>query len=349
MDKFSADDSIETNLRSIYLLGANTATYKFALTKSLLDLKGTNSTFISLDDLTPIFAHHLLEHVKSGKKQNTSKNGSKLISALYDHLQENLTLEQTLQVVRAEGFKYVLDAFHNLPKQSKSIPFFDKALNGKKQGIILTDELYDIFESDNYDNFQEEVEGRWNLVESAWGEQADIRVQYDNVTQELFYLKPISNNAYMSNYKRKPLTPLRRPLNGYQKGKCFYCNQHIDIASNKEATCQVDHFLPHSLMHKSRYDLQLDEIWNLVLACKQCNGFSEKGARLPAKEFLAKLARRNEYLIESNLPIKETIIAQCGRTPTARKDFLNKRYLACIDTSNTKVPWSPKLIYDVDF
>ena len=85
------------------------------------------------------------------------------------------------------------------------------------------------------------------------------------------------------------------------------------------------------------------------MACKQCNSFSEKGARLAAKEFLAKLARRNEYLIESNLPIKETIIAQCGRTPTARKDFLNKRYLACIDISNTKVPWSPKLIYDVDF
>ena len=129
MERFSADDSIETNLRSIYLLGANTATYKFALTKSLLDLKGTESTFVSLDDLTPIFAHHLLEHVKSDKKQNTSKNGSKLISALYDHLQENLTLEQMLQVVRAEGFKYVLDAFHNLQKQSKSIPFFDKALN----------------------------------------------------------------------------------------------------------------------------------------------------------------------------------------------------------------------------
>lgn len=209
--------------------------------------------------------------------------------------------------------------------------------------------MYDIFESENYDNFQQEVEGRWNLVESAWGEQTAIRVQYDPETQELFYLRPISNNAYMSNYKRKALTPLRRPLNGYQKGKCFYCNQHIDIASNKEATCQVDHFLPHFLMHKSRYDLQLDEIWNLVLACKQCNGFSEKGGRLPAKEFLAKLARRNEYLIESNLPIKETIIDQCGKTPIARENFLNKRYVACIDISNTKVPWSPKLIYDVDF
>ena len=39
-----------------------------------------------------------------------------------------------------------------------------------------------------------------------------------------------------------------------------------------------------------------DRIWNLVLACQQCN--SEKGDRIPAEICLSKLRERNARLLE---------------------------------------------------
>lgn len=349
MKSFNSDGTLETSLRSIYLLGANTATYKFALIQSLLDLKGTNKTFVSLDDLTLIYANHLLRHIKTGNKQINRAGGSPIIHAIHDYSKGNLSDSTMLNIVRIEGFKCVIDALHNLPKKQKAIPLYQKHIQDNKQGLILTDEIFKIFSSSDYDNFKNEVESRWTLVETVWGEQDIFRISFDRDTQEMYYLKRMSNEEYLSSYIRKPLTHLRNPFNGYQKGKCFYCNRHIDIESNSEHTCQVDHFLPHHLMRKTEYQLDLDEIWNLVLSCKECNGFSEKGGRMPSKNLLPKLADRNEYLIESHLPIKETIISICGKTRKARHDFLNKRYELCKTIKGTYSVWSPSFIYAPDF
>ena len=69
-NKFLFDDNtLETQFRSIHLLGVNTATYKFSLAQALLSYHNNNQIFISLNDLTPKFAYYLLEHVKSGKRQ----------------------------------------------------------------------------------------------------------------------------------------------------------------------------------------------------------------------------------------------------------------------------------------
>jgi hypothetical protein len=71
-------------------------------------------------------------------------------------------------------------------------------------------------------------------------------------------------------------------------------------------------------------DLGVDAVWNLVLACPDCN--CEKAALLPSRESLAKLLRRNEYYIASNHPIKPRLIQQMGRTVEARTAFLNRQY-----------------------
>lgn len=52
---FSNDDTSETQFRSIYLLSANTATYKFSLTQALLSHQNSDQSFVTLDDLTPKF------------------------------------------------------------------------------------------------------------------------------------------------------------------------------------------------------------------------------------------------------------------------------------------------------
>jgi hypothetical protein len=64
-----------------------------------------------------------------------------------------------------------------------------------------------------------------------------------------------------------------------------------------------------------------------VLACQTCNrGAQGKFAQLPVRRLLERLHTRNEYLIGSNHPLKETLIAQTGRDVAARTDFLRTMY-----------------------
>lgn len=349
MKTYTSDNSLANHFRSIFLIGANTATYKFAFAKSLLELKNQNTTFISLDDLSPIYAKHLIQHIQTGKRQIQGKGTAKLLNALYLHTQGQISEELMLNVTRAEGFKCVLDAFHNLPKKQQATRFFEKTVQDKKQGISITDNFFEILKSADLINFENEIEGRWNLVESAWSEKSLIHVQYDTDTENLYYLRPVSDNSFMHSHLRTNLTSVRKPLNGYQKGKCFYCLKHISIQSGQDNTCDVDHVIPMSIQYGSTYDLQLNEIWNLVLACKECNRWEQggKAGNLPHRDFILRLHQRNEYLIESNHPLKENIILRTGKRSDQRFDFLIKRF--DFATTIKKANWLPKEVFAESF
>ena len=86
---------------------------------------------------------------------------------------------------------------------------------------------------------------------------------------------------------------------------------------------EVDHFFPHSLMkHKIGYNL--DGIWNLVLSCENCNrGSNGKSSKIPIRKYLIYLTDRNNWLINSHHPLRETIINQTGSTMQKRNAFLN--------------------------
>lgn len=68
-------------------------------------------------------------------------------------------------------------------------------------------------------------------------------------------------------------------------------------------------------------------MWNLVLACRECNrGERGKVARLPARRLLEALDRRNEHYIRSHHPLRETLIGQTGVTALDRAAFLRRAY-----------------------
>lgn len=71
--------------------------------------------------------------------------------------------------------------------------------------------------------------------------------------------------------------------------------------------------------------INLDGVWNLILACKDCNrGVGGKFARIPEEKYLDRLYRRNEYLIISHHPLREALIAQTGASPRDRWRFLKE-------------------------
>ena len=121
--------------------------------------------------------------------------------------------------------------------------------------------------------------------------------------------------------RRRAITGLREALNGYQKGRCFYCRRDIEAGH-----ADVDHFLPHTLLPFGVVP-NIDGIWDLVLACADCNrGPDGKFARVPELRFLERLRQRNEFLISSHHPLRETLILQTGATEPERRGYLQRAW-----------------------
>ena len=79
MSKFyELNPSNENYWRAIILFGRNVASYKFALAKSLYDLRKQPNDLVSLEDLAPIFAGHICQHLTTNDKQATSPSSKYL-------------------------------------------------------------------------------------------------------------------------------------------------------------------------------------------------------------------------------------------------------------------------------
>ena len=82
----------------------------------------------------------------------------------------------------------------------------------------------------------------------------------------------------------------------------------------------------------------------LILMCVECNrGEQGKFDRLPHPDFLEKLYIRNEYLIQSHHPLRETLICQTGIKPEKRRAFLNDAYRCVTSTYQASHGWRPKM------
>lgn len=336
MNFVNVEPTLENYWRAIILFGKNTASYKFALAKSLIDVSlNKNSDLISLDDLALPYAKHLCEHLKNSPKQSTFKSG-KFLRACNDFNHQKISETQLIDITTKEGFKYVLDAFHVVNTKAVQERFFDvvheeffideRQIN---KGIRLTDNLFKLFYvfDNSADSLNQETESRWNLVEKAWELNINknlIAVEFDQDTKQLF--------TQDSSHRRIDITSSRGALNGYQKSRCFYCFKEISIASQHELLADVDHFFPHTLKPQVASagccrPVNVDGVWNLVLACSDCNrGTDGKFAQVPNITLIERLHTRNEYLIGSHHPLRETLIMQTGKTNAHRRHFLQKSF-----------------------
>lgn len=68
------DPSLESQWRAVILFGRNSATYKFAFAKSLLELASEEKTRISLSELADPFSRNIIEHLKQNDKQGNASS-----------------------------------------------------------------------------------------------------------------------------------------------------------------------------------------------------------------------------------------------------------------------------------
>jgi hypothetical protein len=162
-------------------------------------------------------------------------------------------------------------------------------------------------------------------VETAWHLDMPVNALQVSYDPELKWLVTQGREN-----RRASITACRDALNGYQKGKCFYCFGDISLVEGAADLADVDHFLPHCLKgfpDHFRWADRLDGVWNLVLACQTCNrGPGGKFDLIPEARFLERLHQRNEFLIGSHHPLRETLLMQTGKTAEERVAFLNDAY-----------------------
>lgn len=329
MEFYEVEPTLDNHWRAIILFGRNVASYKFALAKSLYELSKVSDDLVKLEYLAVPYSKHLCEHLKHSPKQITSRS-SKFLSACTEFNEGNISKDQLINQTTKLGFVNVIDAFHNVNNGEIKDRFF---LDERKSnaGIRLTENFFKLAEDNQFNNFEQETEARWRLVEQAWKMGVSknlINVEYDIGSKALFSGK---------GERRVNITSCRDSLNGYQKGRCFYCFQPISIQSEHHNLADVDHFLPWTLKEQIG---NINGVWNLVLSCKDCNrGENGKFAKVPEIELLRRLHKRNEYFINSHLPLRETLIQQTGKTEQTRSQFLQRKYNTAVSILIHK--WQP--------
>lgn len=325
----------ENRWRALILLGRNTASYKFALGKALLDLKATPGDLLRLDELALPFALNLCEHLKAAPKQGTTNINKALREGCDGFNRGELERDALRDVAVRQGFGDVIDAFHVLSGRSLEERFFiDERKTAK--GIRLTDEFRKLGELPMAGDLTAEIEARWRVVETGWelGVNSGL-VEFEAETGGLLI---------RAADRRIALSSCRHTLNGYQKGRCFYCFGSISVDGG-DGLADVDHFFPWALRREVS---NVDGIWNLVLACTHCNrGVSGKFDLVPKLHLLDRLRRRNEFYIDSKHRLAATLAAQTGASETRRRSFLQSMYA---DATMARIHhWEPAMRGDAAF
>lgn len=344
VSNFLGDEpSLEDYWRGIILFGKNSASYKFALARSLLELAPRGKSLITLEELAEPFARHTLEHLRLCDRQSQpSVAPYPFLEACRQYNRDDLSYEELIAITAKEGFKVVLNKFHNVNKAEIPTRFFTDERRGAK-AIALSDELFEMLEGDRALNLPAEVEGRWRLVETAWELKVSrnlLCVNYDTEGKLLFVGQ---------SHRRTNITSCRSALNGYQKGKCFYCFGDISIISGTRDLTDVDHFFPRVLINYNTAH-PIDGVWNLVLACTSCNrGAGGKFDQLPHQRYLERLNTRNEFLIDSHHPLGETLVSQTGKSKPKRRSFLKSNYNTAKTNRLINSNWQPAFEYPPAF
>lgn len=290
---------------------------------------------MSLEDLAIPFSAEIVDHLKEHPKQGTSES-SKFLKACSAYISNSISLDKLHEETAKLGFVNVVDAFHNVHGESILNPFYTKDYSSNGKRLILTDELFKLTESAQFNNLIPEAEARWSLVETAWNlaiQPRLIQVQHDEHLELLF--------LQSSEMRRVDVSSARDALNGYQKGKCFYSFKDISIDSEDENFCDVDHFFPHvnKQEHLRQGGTDINGVWNLVLSDSKINRH-DKRAKLPAMRFLERLHHRNEFFINSKHPLSETIQNQTGASERLRRAFLQRQF--DIAVSSACPIWEPE-------
>ena len=285
----------------IMIRGSFSNSYKFALLRSLADFgssPGRGGQILPIDKLAYKFIEYywplsLLFQLRQETDPSKPPIVMKEIKQIADVLglspetkletfqrQHPEQLENLLERIadRRDGaFRDVIPRFHNVRGGKIKARLFEfDPENYLKEGITIKPKARS-FLKDNHHTLD-------LLAIGGWVKFTEKYTSAPKLFEKIQGLKP--NRLGLSDYRKFFL--------GHGKAKCFYCSNPL------ETTPDVDHVIPWSYVAENK-------VWNLVLACKDCNGSGGKSNRLPHGEFVKALIQRNNSILAiapDNLPPK---------------------------------------------
>lgn len=285
--------------RAVILYGLNTATYKIALAQCLISFSEQGLTKVTMPQMAEAFFDIYLKRLENGKPQLLLPDRMTVMERVVMQFNTgSFSRKQAIDEVERAAFGDVIPRFHTVNDSPLPVKFYDYT----KNGLVLTDNLYEAVSGGGKETLKAELGSRWDLLEAAFEMHREESELINDIRQ--FYLS--------KGYARTDITHTRPVLNGYQNGVCFYCGE---LMAGDDV--HVDHVIPRQLLYH-------DEIWNLVLAHNFCN--LQKSDSLPGPAYIQKLIDRNEHFIASNHPIKKRLIQQMGKTHIERNRFVWKTY-----------------------
>jgi hypothetical protein len=242
--------SPQDHWKALVLYGLNTATYKIAFGKTLLNLSAEGITTVPWEVLSRQFLDQYIARlsVESPMPQLDQPGRVTVMERVVAKCRSgNIGYDEAIEMVGRHAFDDVVPRFQNLGRRSAFTGMFYEFTAG--QNLVLTDDLLKLSET-NREELEAELDARWGLLEGAF------KIGTNN-----FQLNNDLRLIYIENgYERTSITKNIPFLQGYQGNTCFYCGEPI-----RGSDTEVDHVLPRQV-------IQHDEIWNLALAHSICNG-----------------------------------------------------------------------------
>src|SRR5690606_37534818 len=90
------DPSLESQWRAIILFGKNSATYKFAFAKAIIELLSLSRSSLNLEELAVPFSRNIVEHLRKSDKQGNSSS-SKFLNTCRDFIAGRISEDQLIQ------------------------------------------------------------------------------------------------------------------------------------------------------------------------------------------------------------------------------------------------------------
>ncbi|MFF8402193.1 HNH endonuclease [Streptomyces sp. NPDC015684] len=304
---YAQDSSARTSWRLAVLMGRNSRTYKFALGQALLEFGRTGQEEIPLAELAATYSLGLVRHLAQGPqapKMDELGERDFLIVAEQERaatLNAGQPTERLLAAAVRSMPMMVMQKFHNLPGDT-AVPhtFYELAGPGRQRVVRLTRDLLRLAQSEQASSLAAELGARWSIVESSFAASVGRSLVKEGVTVDWDTLKITDKR------RRRSVTGVIEATVGFQHGRCLICGEVLTPGD----AIAVDHVFPFSLMSRfgsigSYRGPDLDALWNLAPAHASCNG--AKSNRPPTLAELARLAARNEAIMQSPHPLRRTL------------------------------------------
>ncbi|MEV5595055.1 HNH endonuclease [Streptomyces sp. NPDC052496] len=208
--------------------------------------------------------------------------------------------ERLLEAAERSMPGMVMRKFHHHGGGEVPHRFYEIAGRGRHRTVRLSPALGQVARSYELEGLRAELDARWSIVESSFATGIGRSLIEEGVHVDLDTLHLTDRR------RRRSVTGVAEAVAGFQHGRCHICDEPLESG----APTAVDHVFPHALMRRyggvnGWYGPDLDALWNLAAAHAKCNG--KKSDRMPTRAELARLARRNEAIMNSPWPLHTTL------------------------------------------